>query len=858
MSLDFDDIDNVPRGYLEGGSGSDEESCSESGSEDGSDSENDSDDGSGSEDGSESGSEDGSGSENDSEGVSDSEEAAAGADGDAGNWYRPREGEDIYGRSTVPAAEGVKPALYVPPALRKAQAAAAAVAAEAANQSQSQGGTTTIDSVGAAGKPLAIIDLNSDAAVLTKKLLNGMLNRLSSTTKDSVAIGIKGIYDKHSNTLTNHVLKECVFQACSNSSQLMTTLIPTYAAVIASLHISVSSDIGAFLLEHLVLNFHSSLKKGDAEKSHSLILNKMPLNYLLFVVYLYNLRIVHHSMIFDILDFIVTLRSDSDPGGLFDNEIAVECIVLVLQHAGLNLRKDDPNSLITLFTSITSQLKQCSEGVIKQQQGQDFDGNSDTDGNSSGSRLHYLSRIITDVKNNKNVNTNPTSAAAIETTKLLRKWLGSIKQQLSNHKGNSGGFSAAASTGNSVSGGSTCLTMSLQDLLEANTRGRWWKAGASWIGRRVDGDQSTTKMKEIADIKQTPVKVSAQEIQLLKIAKQMRGINTDVRRKIFVILMSSMNVDDAFERIEHLQLKGKQDREIILVILECCLQESAYNPFYAAVTSVFCDANRQFKTTCQFAIWDHFRVLTGGVEAMEGDGGQDSKVQKMKRYRNLGRFISSLTRGFHLSLGILKPIDLVDLQVDSTNAQCLTKMLSVLFETMLSQGNIDDDSVWDQHEMESIESIFDRISTGKDCIQIRDFCVYVITKLAFTSGHSKATTKVTLKRKRRVLKLLDQMSILDLVVENPAEAGDPDENEEGIDNDTGGNVNNGDMDAPKAKKARTNKGGGGSRRDNEAIASMGGGDSFGYGGGGGGTSRKGGKGGKKGGKGGGKKGGKRR
>ena len=117
---------------------------------------------------------------------------------------------------------------------------------------------------------------------------------------------------------------------------------------------------------------------------------------------------------------------------------------------------------------------------------------------------------------------------------------------------------------------------------------------------------------------------------------------------------------------------------------------------------------------------------------------------------------------------------------------------------------------------------------------------------------------MTLKRKRRVLKLLDQMSILDLVVENPAEAGDPDENEEGIDNDTGGNVNNGDMDAPKAKKARTNKGGGGSRRDNEAIASMGGGDSFGYGGGGGGTSRKGGKGGKKGGKGGGKKGGKRR
>ena len=38
--------------------------------------------------------------------------------------------------------------------------------------------------------------------------------------------------------------------------------------------------------------------------------------------------------------------------------------------------------------------------------------------------------------------------------------------------------------------------------------------------------------------------------------------------------MSSRDVDDAFERLQRLELKGKQDREVVRVISECCENES--------------------------------------------------------------------------------------------------------------------------------------------------------------------------------------------------------------------------------------------------------------------------------------------
>ena len=74
------------------------------------------------------------------------------------------------------------------------------------------------------------------------------------------------------------------------------------------------------------------------------------------------------------------------------------------------------------------------------------------------------------------------------------------------------------------------LRVSLEDLHSAETKGKWWLVGAAW-----GGDPLVDRQDEI---QQSSKKVDTAENILLKLAKK-QGMNTDIRRSIFVVLMSS-------------------------------------------------------------------------------------------------------------------------------------------------------------------------------------------------------------------------------------------------------------------------------------------------------------------------------
>ena len=61
------------------------------------------------------------------------------------------------------------------------------------------------------------------------------------------------VFRENSFTITCTILKECLIAVCANTSQLMTTLVPHYAALVAALHFSVHSDIGAYMVEALTV-----------------------------------------------------------------------------------------------------------------------------------------------------------------------------------------------------------------------------------------------------------------------------------------------------------------------------------------------------------------------------------------------------------------------------------------------------------------------------------------------------------------------------------------------------------------------------------------------------------------------------
>lgn len=111
--------------------------------------------------------------------------------------------------------------------------------------------------------------------------------------------------------------------------------------------------------------------------------------------------------------------------------------------------------------------------------------------------------------------------------------------------------------------------------------------------------------------------------KVLKLARKQR-MNTEVRRNIFCVIMTSEDYLDAFEKLLRLVgsrllqkgcgelwlkrsvlslcrmgLKDKQEREIVHVLMDCCLQEKTFNAYYAVLGGKFCSHDRRFqvKTT---------------------------------------------------------------------------------------------------------------------------------------------------------------------------------------------------------------------------------------------------------------------
>ena len=55
----------------------------------------------------------------------------------------------------------------------------------------------------------------------------------------------------------------------------------------------------------------------------------------------------------------------------------------------------------------------------------------------------------------------------------------------------------------------------------------------------------------------------------------------------------------AFERLMKLGIKGKQEHDIIYVLLDCCTQEKDYNPFYSFLAKKLCEYHR-YAQLCSF------------------------------------------------------------------------------------------------------------------------------------------------------------------------------------------------------------------------------------------------------------------
>ncbi|XP_053611224.1 nucleolar MIF4G domain-containing protein 1 [Plodia interpunctella] len=272
------------------------------------------------------------------------------------------------------------------------------------------------------------------------------------------------------------------------------------------------------------------------------------------------------------------------------SEKHIECVVLALRCAGGVLRKDEPAALRSLA------LRARAAAALAR------------DCAAPGSRIKFLLEVLMAVKNNNLTKIPNYDPYYVE---HLRKLTRTIIRK-----------------GNYV----TPLNIGLEDLLKADERGKWWVVGSAWEGNQIRQEEKV-KLPPTIDQK------------LLVLARKQR-MNTDVRRSIFCVIMAAEDYMDAFEKLQHLGLKGQQEREIVHVLLACCLQEKTYNPYYAVLGQKLCDTDRRYQLSIQFSTWDRI---------------EDIENLPKQSVTNLAMFLVHLIMEKGLPLSVLKIIQFSDL-----------------------------------------------------------------------------------------------------------------------------------------------------------------------------------------------------
>lgn len=379
------------------------------------------------------------------------------------------------------------------------------------------------------------VSLDNERTHRLQRQLKGILNKLAEQNMYTIAKEVEEIYMSNSRNDVNVLLSKLMMESIITSISTPDRLICEHMMLITILHANVGTEVGA----HFLLTF---VKKLDQlmEGSHC-VENKQLDNIILMISHLYNFKIYGHRLLYQILEKLAAKFTEKE----------IELILLILKTVGFQLRKDDPVAL--------------KEFIINLQQ----KANTATQENS---RVKFMLNVLLAIKNN-NVSKIPHYDSS---------WIEHLKKILKNfiHKGNI----------------VTQFNITLEDLLEADERGKWWVVGSAWsgLGNKLEKTSKVTKQKYSEEI--------------MELAHKQR-MNTDIRRDIFCVLMTAEDYLDAFEKIHQLGLKTQQQREVVYVILSCCIQEKKFNLYYAILAQKLCDSDRKYQLSIQFALWDKLKTL---------------------------------------------------------------------------------------------------------------------------------------------------------------------------------------------------------------------------------------------------------
>ncbi|KAL5360276.1 hypothetical protein BJX96DRAFT_69453 [Aspergillus floccosus] len=454
---------------------------------------------------------------------------------------------------------------------------------------------------------------NSESESMTRlrRQAQGQLNKLSEANLVSILAEFEKLYREYPRQNVTSTLITLLFGLICERSVLQDTFVILHAGFIAALYKVVGMDFGAELVQKLVEMFDA---RGDERGQFQ---GKELINLISLLSQLYNFHVVGSTLVFDYVRLFLEEI----------NEENTELLLKIIRNSGPQLRQDDPSSLKDIVLLIQPAVAKAGEAALSV-------------------RTKFMIDTITDLKNNKLKSAVGSSITSEHMTKM-RKILGSLSN-------------------NRVIRASEPISISRDDIHNSAKKGKWWLVGASWRE-----DPLVSARQELSNLPVDTQHAAAEdesngEPDYVNLAKAHR-MNTDVRRSIFVAIMSATDYQDAHVRLLKLRLKRAQEYEIPRVLTHCAMEEEAYNPYYTLISRRLCgELGRRIKMSYMYTLWNIFKRMgeTGDMDDEDDTGfdDEDENQLPMKAIVNLAKMYASMIADGTLNFGVLKILNFAYLQ----------------------------------------------------------------------------------------------------------------------------------------------------------------------------------------------------
>lgn len=178
-----------------------------------------------------------------------------------------------------------------------------------------------------------------------------------------------------------------------------------------------------------------------------------------------------------------------------------------------------------------------------------------------------------------------------------------------------------------------------------------------------DEDSSTDSEEEDADAEKQDDKA---RMEIVDFTEQ-DLIN--LRRSIYLVIMSSLNFEECVHKILKLNIKEGQENEVCTMLIDCCAMERMFNRFFPLQAQRLCSLNPIYQERFQDAFYAQFAT----VHRLETN-----------KLRNIGKFFAHLLYTDAVSWSILAEVRITE----ETTTSSSRIFIKVIFQELSEQWGI--------------------------------------------------------------------------------------------------------------------------------------------------------------------------